>query len=384
MIAHVLLGVVIGVVGTFLAFRLWRIVRTGRSRNRDGSSRFGDDRSEPSFGSAFDESSGFLEGVLDALTIGVVVASPDGDIVYRNAQATGLTRAVHSEVLVDEAVDNHVRAAVGGLGGRKVLDLFGPPRQVISVSALPLPNGGAVAMIEDITERALVDAVRTDFVANISHELKTPIGAMAVLAEALTQQSDPDVVHRLSAKISDEAIRVGRLIDDLLELSRLEYSSEGFFVEVDLGAVVDEAVERTQTLSESRSITVTSSTDGSAVVQGDRAQLVSVVRNLLENAIKYSEIGSSVAVSVHGHDGKILVDVTDTGVGIPSKEIDRIFERFYRVDRGRSRETGGTGLGLSIARHIVTNHGGEILVRSVEGVGSTFTLSLPESPGVTS
>lgn len=371
MTAHLIIGIVIGVTVSIL-FGILRSRRSGRvSSNESGVGR--DAAVDP------DDMSHFLSDVLDALTIGVVVASSDGDIVYRNARATGLTRAIHAEVLVDEAVDTYVRAAVGGRGGRKVLDLFGPPRQVISVTALPLLNGGAVAMVEDTTERALVDAVRTDFVANISHELKTPIGAMSVLAETLTQTEDAEVVARLSGKISDESMRVGRLIDDLLELSRLEYGGQVLSGTMSVADVVSEAVDRTQTLADGRGISLVSVESApETMVIGDRRQLVSALQNLLENAIKYSDSGSSVEVSVRRADGDVLIDVRDRGVGIPAKELDRIFERFYRVDRARSRETGGTGLGLSIARHIAHNHGGDILVHSIEGAGSTFTLKLPD------
>lgn len=371
MTAHLIIGIVIGVTVSIL-FGILRSRRSGRvSSDESGVGR--DTAVAP------DDMSHFLSDVLDALTIGVVVASSDGDIVYRNARATGLTRAIHAEVLVDEAVDTYVRAAVGGQGGRKVLDLFGPPRQVISVTALPLLNGGAVAMVEDTTERALVDAVRTDFVANISHELKTPIGAMSVLAETLTQTEDAEVVARLSGKISDESMRVGRLIDDLLELSRLEYGGQVLSATMSVAEVVSEAVDRTQTLADGRGISLVSvESVPETMVIGDRRQLVSALQNLLENAIKYSDRGSSVEISLRRADGDVLIDVRDRGVGIPSKELDRIFERFYRVDRARSRETGGTGLGLSIARHIAHNHGGDILVHSVEGAGSTFTLKLPD------
>jgi two-component system sensor histidine kinase SenX3 len=369
--AHLIIGIVIGVTVSIL-FGILRSRRSGRvSSDESGVGR--DTAVAP------DDMSHFLSDVLDALTIGVVVASSDGDIVYRNARATGLTRAIHAEVLVDEAVDTYVRAAVGGQGGRKVLDLFGPPRQVISVTALPLLNGGAVAMVEDTTERALVDAVRTDFVANISHELKTPIGAMSVLAETLTQTEDAEVVARLSGKISDESMRVGRLIDDLLELSRLEYGGQVLSATMSVAEVVSEAVDRTQTLADGRGISLVSvESVPETMVIGDRRQLVSALQNLLENAIKYSDRGSSVEISLRRADGDVLIDVRDRGVGIPAKELDRIFERFYRVDRARSRETGGTGLGLSIARHIAHNHGGDILVHSVEGAGSTFTLKLPD------
>lgn len=373
MIVSVILGITLGVLGTIGVITLRDRRRT---TPRPGV--------VPSIESDEVGATGFLADVLDALTVGVVVASPEGDIVYRNARATGLTRATHSEVLVEEAIDNYVRAAIGGRGGCKVLDLFGPPRQVISVTALPLANAGAVAMVEDTTERVLSDAVRTDFVANISHELRTPIGAMAVLAETLSQEEDTAVIHRLATKISDEAMRVGRLIDDLLELSRLEYGGEPARELVSVPAIVLEAVERTQTLADSRRISIDVHQPVlAALVAGDRRQLASALGNLLENAVKYSESGSSVEVVARRSEGNVLLDVRDHGVGIPAKEIDRIFERFYRVDRARSRETGGTGLGLSIARHIVTNHGGEIRVRSVEGSGSTFTIVLPEAQETT-
>ncbi len=374
MITSFVLGLVVGVLVVMsIIWMRTRVVAVGVAREGGGDSptQVGDI-----------QSSNFLAEVLDALTIGVVVASADGAIVYRNARASGSTRAMHSEVLVEEAVDNYVRAAVGGQGGHKILDLFGPPRQVISVTALPLVTGGAVAMIEDTTERALADAVRTDFVANISHELKTPIGAMSVLAETLCEQKDPDVVARLSAKISDEAMRVGRLIDDLLELSRLEYGGQPVMDVVHLNDVIDQVLERTQTFAEGLSITIVRTPCSfSPTVSGDRRTLVSAVQNLVENAIKFSEAGSSIDIGIRRSDGLVMIDVVDHGIGIPAKEIDRIFERFYRVDRARSRDTGGTGLGLAIARHIAVNHGGDIVVSSIEGRGSTFTLTLPEFLG---
>ena len=324
---------------------------------------------------------------LDSITIGLVIASPAGDIIYRNSQARTPTGAVHSDLLVEEAVERHVHLTLNGRVGQQTLDLYGPPRRVVSVLASPLANGGAVVLIEDITERALVDAVRTDFVANISHELKTPVGALAVLAEALSQVDDPQVVKRLSDKIADEAIRAGRTIDDLLELSRIEFGGEAVKDIVDVDVVIEEALGRTQAYAESRSITVTHkralAIHGGAEqiqVRGDRRQLVSALGNLIENAIKYSESGGLVHVSAIQEGGSVLISVRDFGMGIPAKDIDRIFERFYRVDRARSRETGGTGLGLAIVRHVVTNHGGQVSVVSNEGEGSTFTLSLPSSP----
>jgi len=321
---------------------------------------------------------------LDTITIGLVIASSDGEIIYRNGLAQNPTGAVHSDLLVEEVIERHLRSALVGEIGQQTLDLYGPPRRVISVLARPLINSGAVIMIEDITERALIDAVRTDFVANISHELKTPVGALAVLAEALCQVDDPEVVQRLSNKIADEAIRAGRTIDDLLELSRIEFGGEAVKDVVDVDEIVAEALGRTQAYSESRSIEVTYEQDSIArgsrpplLVRGDRRQLVSALGNLIENAVKYSEAGGRVHLSALQKAGEVQIAVRDFGMGVPAKDIDRIFERFYRVDRARSRETGGTGLGLAIVRHVVSNHGGQVLVVSNEGEGSTFTLTLP-------
>lgn len=328
---------------------------------------------------------------LAAIPIGVVIAATTGDILYRNKGAAEPTGSMHSDLLVEEAVDRHLRAALAGHVGQQTLDLYGPPRRVLSVMVLPLAGGGAVALVEDTTEQALVDAVRTDFVANISHELKTPIGALAVLAEALSQVDDPEVVRRLSDKIADEAMRVGRTIDDLLELSRIEFGGQAVMEEVDVDTVVAEAIGRSQTFADSRSITVdyqsTASPDvhsplverGAPPVLGDRRQLVSALGNLIENAVKYSEPGGRVLVSTQGDGRWVEISVRDFGMGIPAKDLDRIFERFYRVDRARSRETGGTGLGLTIVHHVATSHGGRVMVASEEGEGSTFTLVLPEA-----
>jgi two-component system sensor histidine kinase SenX3 len=328
-----------------------------------------------------DAEKAFAETFRDAvnsLTVGVVVAGADGTVIFRNTLALGLTGAVHSDVLVDEAVEVHLSGALAGRTGRQVIDLFGPPRKVVAVFSSPLEGGGAVAMIEDITERYLVDSVRTDFVANISHELKTPVGALAVLAEALADEDDLDIVHRLSEKMVDEAIRVGRTIDDLLELSRIEFGGEAVKDPVSVESILQESIERVQPLATAHSIKVlmnTPAADMQAI--GDRRQLVSAVSNLVENAVKYSEPDSSVEVSALVDSDWVEIRVRDFGVGIPLRDLDRIFERFYRVDRARSRDTGGTGLGLAIVRHVANNHGGEVSVTSIEGEGSTFVLKVP-------
>ena len=316
-----------------------------------------------------------LREALDALDVGVVVGDRSGAVVFRSRTAAGLTGAAHADVLVEEAVQRHLADSTRGRSGRQVLDLLGPPRAVVVVTGSPL-SGGALVTIEDVTERSRLDAVKTDFVANVSHELKTPVGAIAVLAEALVDETDPAVIHRFGEKMMAEAHRVGRTIDDLLELSRIELGGEPVSQLVDMRAVVDEAVERVADPAGARGITVRcEGVEGT--VHGDVRQLVSAVGNLVENAVKYSEDGTTVFVTCTTADGWVDLSVVDTGVGIPAKDLDRIFERFYRVDRARSRGTGGTGLGLSIVRHIASNHGGDVSVTSREGEGSTFTLRIP-------
>ena len=259
--------------------------------------------------------------------------------------------------------------------------MYGPPEVAVIIAADRLPDGFAVATIEDVSERRRLDAVRTDFVANTSHELKTPVGALAVLAEALTDEDDLVVVHRVADRMVSEAHRVARTIDDLMELSRIELGGDPVRDRVDVADVVSEAVERAAALAESRKIVVAAlDLPDDVHVLGDRRQLSSALGNLVENAVKYSEPGASVQIRVRSHGGRAELMVADQGIGIPASEHSRIFERFYRVDKGRSRDTGGTGLGLSIVRHVATNHGGEVLVSSQEGEGSTFVLRVPLAP----
>jgi two-component system sensor histidine kinase SenX3 len=316
---------------------------------------------------------------LDNLPIGVVLVDARGNVMLRNErshQSTG-----HGEVLVQEAVDRHVQIALRGRESRSSVELFGPPRRVIQVTALPLRDGGAVVSIDDISERARLDAVRTDFVANISHELKTPVGALAVLAEAIADEDDIEVVQRLAGKMVDEAHRAATAIDDLLELSRIELGGRAVKDPVAVAQLLRDAVVRTLAAAEQRDIRLDlDEPDEQLTVLGDRRQLLSALGNLIDNAVKYSEPGNDVRVSAQV-DGDILaIGVADRGIGIPTRDLDRIFERFYRVDRARSRDTGGTGLGLAIVRHVATNHEGEVLVQSSEGEGSTFTLRIPVAP----
>ena len=318
------------------------------------------------------------------LPLGIVVADRDGTVVYRNEVAQRFAQGRHGPALVEAAVNELLAEEVPDRIER-VLDLYGPPRRHVVVKAAPVVDGdvvtGRLVLIEDVTDQRRVDAVRRDFVANVSHELKTPAGAIGVLAEALRGETEPDVVDRLAGRLQDEAMRLGHLVDDLLALSRFESGELVEPDEVDLAQVVDAAIDRNRSAAELRAVTVAARpAPGPVIVVGDRRQLVSAVGNLVENAVKYSDPGSAVTVSVSSDGENALVDVADCGVGIPEVDRERIFERFYRVDPARSRNTGGTGLGLSIVRHVALNHGGEVTVRSAEGVGSTFTLRLPLAP----
>ncbi len=319
-----------------------------------------------------------LRAAVEQLEIGVLVADDSGEVQYRNAAATAF-RGTHIGLLVDDHVGRALAGAIGGASNVRTVELQGPPKRWLEISASAVPAGGAVATIRDVGERVRTDAMRTDFVTNISHELKTPVGAVAVLAEALIDETDPVIVQRLSDHLVDEAHRAVRTIDDLLKLSEIESTKPGDEV-VDLASVVQAAIARGRVVDGGRGVEITllDVPDGLRL-RGDERQLQSAVGNLVENAVKYSHVGGAVQVRVRVDDAAVEVMVADQGIGIPRRDLDRVFERFYRVDRARSRETGGTGLGLAIVRHVASNHGGDVLVSSQEGEGSTFVLRLPSS-----
>jgi len=329
-----------------------------------------------------------LEQALDRLPGGVLVTDASGAMVFRNSLADEFHEARHGEALVEAAVAELADLAAGGASSERTLELFGPPRRTIVVAAAPLVVGdddplGAVVWIDDVTERRRLEDVRRDFVANISHELKSPVGALLLLAETLLSEPDAEVTERLAERMVVEASRVADTIDDLLALSRIEASGEVEIpaVPVPVVEVVAEAVDRLGPAAERRRVDIVSGgVDPAACALVDRRQVVSALYNLLDNATKYSDEGSQVEVRTVGGDGVVEVIVTDRGIGIPAKDVERVFERFYRVDHARSRQTGGTGLGLAIVRHVAVNHGGEVLVESRLGEGSTFTLRLPAAP----
>jgi two-component system sensor histidine kinase SenX3 len=288
----------------------------------------------------------------------------------------------HGDALAAQAVTELLENAWQDGSAERTLDLYGPPRQTLAVRTRLIDDGrrplGVIAIIEDVSERRRLEEIRRDFVANVSHELKTPIGALGLLAETLTVEPDPEVAQRLASRIHAEAFRVSRIIDDLLDLSRIESEEAPPREPIYINLVMAEAVERVRAAADQRHITIElAEPDPPVHVLGDRRQLVSAIHSLLENAVAFSYEGGTVRVEGGQADQSVRLSVSDSGVGIPSRDLDRIFERFYRVDHGRSRETGGTGLGLSIVRHVAANHQGRVEVDSREGEGSTFTLILP-------
>jgi two-component system, OmpR family, sensor histidine kinase SenX3 len=400
-----------------------------------------------------------LRRAIDALPQGVVLCDESGKVVYQNAPANALMTSRLGDALAAQAVTELLEEAWHDGTAERTLDLYGPPPRTLNVRALLIDDGrrslGVIALIDDISERRRLEMVRRDFVANVSHELKTPMGALGLLAETLVVEPDGEVAKRLANRIHTEAFRVSRIIDDLLDLSRIEAESAPPREPVLVNLVMAEAVERVRAAADQRGIAIVLYEPQPAVaVIGDRRQLVSALHALLENAVTYSYENSTVTVSgtvcretVSGGDGPdgdepglalangavigalshhpaavggpasesgqvpqatstlfqpgalrptamtdqggapeqrqdneretVRISVADHGLGIPSRDLERIFERFYRVDHGRSRNTGGTGLGLAIVRHVANNHQGRVDVESREGEGSTFTLVLP-------
>lgn len=323
-----------------------------------------------------------LEEALDHTSQGIVACDADGQGFLRNAQSRSLMQSRDGDILANKAVEAALARALAGEDHREMLDLYSPTRHTLEITAFPLGDRdapqGAVALIDDVSELRRLESVRRDFVANLSHELKTPLGALSLLAETLDGEDDPEVVSRLTSRLGSEARRFARLVDDLLDLSRIESGGTGTLVPVPLSAIVDEAVEGFEETAAARGITVAVAPVSDGIwVSTNRRDLASAIANLVDNAVKYSEPGGAVRVVTEQRGAMACVAVSDQGIGIPRRDQERIFERFYRVDRARSRWTGGTGLGLAIVRHVAAYHGGEVTVISTEGEGSTFTICLP-------
>jgi len=314
---------------------------------------------------------------LDLLPIGIVIVDLKLNRRVRNNAAAAMTGVRYVDILVDQAVDAMIDEIKIAKSGNRILEAVAGTTRYFKISGQAMDDQRGIVTVEDITEKSRIDTVQTDFVANLSHELKTPIGAVAALADSLNGETETEVVWRLAERIVTESHRMSRIVDDLLDLSRVEFGGTEVWTDIDLATVLVEVVSTNQHAAKRQGLGLSLTGSAELLVRGDRSQLVSVFSNLVDNAIKYSEIGGVVNVSSTIKGDEIMVSVTDYGIGIAERDQKRIFERFYRVDKARSRATGGTGLGLSIVRHIVLEHGGAIDIKSEEGVGSTFTVRLP-------
>ena len=322
--------------------------------------------------------------ILDAMEEGVLLLDPAGDRVYANRAFGDLLGAAP-----DRAIDLHpldleraVESAKASANVSRTEVEVGSPSRWLRATALPVDADGAILLvIRDVTQARRLTATRRDFVANASHELKTPVASIRAAAETLRDGAidDPPAARRFTEQLEREAVRMSRIVADLLDLSRLETGSE-MDDQVRLDTVAADEVERMGDAAGLRGVSISVDARPVPAVRGSSRDLSLMVRNLIDNAVRYTGDGGSVDVSVRAEDDSVVVNVADTGIGIPQRELPRIFERFYRVDRARSRETGGTGLGLSIVRHVTENHGGEVTVESELGQGTVFEVRLPTAP----
>lgn len=323
-----------------------------------------------------------LDTALEVIGSTGLVLDHDNRVIRASRAALELGLVEDREIALDQLHGLIDRAKVKGSMVREEFELTRPDGEPIRMMVRVAPLGSRFTLVvaEDRSDIYRIDNVRRDFIANISHELKTPIGAVSLLAEALSVSADdPKQVRSFAASLEREANRLAELTGDIIELSRLQSLGsvrDGEYLPID--DVVNSAVDANRVLAESAEVELIVSAKSGAWVKGDKGSLVTAVHNLVRNAISYSNPHSRVGVGVVVREGKVEISVTDQGVGIPANELGRIFERFYRGDPARSRQTGGTGLGLSIVKHVVQNHRGEVRVWSHPGRGSTFTIKLAE------
>lgn len=321
--------------------------------------------------------------VMSALPGASLIVDAEATVLRSTARAQSLGLVRKEQLSVASLRELVRRVAADGVARERELRVRRPPlgRGLLDlrVQVAQLAADMYLVLVNDLSDERRVDAVRRDFVANVSHELKTPVGALSLLAEAVLSAADePDSVRRFAERMQTEAQRLSNLVNDIIDLSRLQSDDRlGHATEIDVAAAVELAVEEMRTLAAAREIEIISSTQENIFILGDKHQIGMAVRNLLSNALAYSAAHTRVSVTMRMTDTLVEIDVKDQGIGIPSHDLDRVFERFYRVDPARSRGTGGTGLGLAIVKHVCRNHGGECKVWSEVGVGSTFTLRLP-------
>lgn len=326
-----------------------------------------------------------LQRIVALAPTGIAVVDNHRDVVFMNARAQELG-LVNDRLLDERAWAAALRVLASGddvdidlssgrsPSGRSGLSVRGRVRLLAEED-----RRFAVMYVFDDSEVARMEATRRDFVANVSHELKTPVGAMGLLAEALLESADdPETVRRFGEKMHVESLRLGNMVNELIELSRLQGAERLPELEtVDVDTVVAEALSRSKVAADNAYISIATDKPCGLTVLGDQALLVTALANLVSNAIAYSAPGSPVSISRRRRGANIEIAVTDRGIGIAREHQERVFERFFRVDKARSRATGGTGLGLAIVKHIAANHNGTIRLWSQPGTGSTFTLSIP-------
>ncbi|MGQ0743770.1 MAG: ATP-binding protein [Acidimicrobiales bacterium] len=329
-----------------------------------------------------DRALGRIEIALAHLEAGIVVADQDGEVVFSNPRAEELLRGEAAgspaRVMVEELL---ITAAEGG-SHQATLEVSGDWPRTVDIEVFPLESRyqavGGLAVLEDVSDRQRLDEAKRDFVADIGQQLRVPVGAIGLLAETVMADAQQPVVERLASRIQAESARLGRVVDDLMALTRIQAEGPSARDPVLLHMIVAQAVERVRVLAQERSMTINFGEPVRRLsVLGDRRQLVTAVFHLVDNAVKYSPVGSIIEVRARPDDGWVELMVRDRGVGIPQRDLSRIFDRFYRVDRGRPASVGGSGLGLAVVRHVASCHGGEVRVESREGEGSTFTLRIP-------
>jgi signal transduction histidine kinase len=329
--------------------------------------------------------------IVDRISEGVVVLDSELTPLLVNSsarrnlglQGPGLPLRLPPLRLPSQDVLEVARRAAGlGEGVEEIVSLWFPSRTELRVRAMPLAHGGEVlVLLEDVTEELRARQIRTEFVSHASHELKSPIAGLHTLAEAVREAigDDPPAAARFSEKMIAESTRLARLIDDLLDLSRLEEATRIPDETVSLSSVAQKEFEQIEPSGAAKGVTVRDSIASDVLVKGDDQQLALMVRNLLDNAVRYTSGGGRVEIAVFAEGDSLVLRVSDTGIGIPREAQARIFERFYRVDKARSRERGGTGLGLAIVKHVAELHGGRVDVTSELGEGSVFTARLPSA-----
>ncbi|WP_440710027.1 sensor histidine kinase [Herbiconiux sp. YIM B11900] len=329
-----------------------------------------------------------VEQMIDALDFAGLVLDPSNNVVKASERAYTYGLVSNGLLVHDEIGELVARVRRSGESVNEEIVLargpFGEASIHLDTQIARLGSRYVLVLAEDRTDAYRLEEVRRDFIANISHELKTPIASIALLAEALDAASDdPEQVRRFAKRMGTEATRLSQITREIIELSRLQSTDVlGTAELVDIDAVISAAVDQNHVIADARDMDLVVGGKKRLTVMGDEALLTLAVNNLIANAVQYSPDGSRIGIGVHHDDGVLELVITDQGIGIPEEDLPRVFERFFRVDQARSRNTGGTGLGLSIVKHVVQNHGGDIRAWSQIGQGSTFTIRLPEATGL--